>query len=136
MSDKNQESQTFGHRLRLERTRLKMTQSEFAVIGGVSKATQAAYEADATRPDVSYLARLAEARIDHGFLLTGVRTRKGVQWELLEEIRELVEEWAREQHSPPSEERKRLLCRNFYNQFCESGAIDAAELDATFRMVG
>jgi phage repressor protein C with HTH and peptisase S24 domain len=64
---------TFGGRLKEERARLSMSQTELAAIGGVGKTTQINYEKDARSPDAAYLSALARAGVDVQYLLTGHR---------------------------------------------------------------
>jgi transcriptional regulator with XRE-family HTH domain len=136
MVTKRQESRLFGDCIRHERLRLKLNQSSFAELGGVSKATQVAYESNATEPNLTYLWRLGEAGVDATWVLTGRRDTKGIQWELLFEIRDLVEVWSQEQRDPPSREKKDRLLRSLYNQFCANGEINTAEVESTFGLVG
>jgi len=65
---------TFGERLREERKRLGMNQTELALLGGVVKFTQINYEKDERTPDMDYLLKLQKAGVDAYFLLTGERT--------------------------------------------------------------
>ncbi len=65
---------TFGARLREERKRLGLNQTELALLGGVVKFTQINYEKDERTPDVDYLLKLQNAGVDAYFLLTGQRT--------------------------------------------------------------
>ncbi|UOF14485.1 helix-turn-helix domain-containing protein [Lysobacter capsici] len=135
MNEKRQENRLFGKNIKIERLRLGLNQSELAQIGGVSKATQVAYEADSTRPDATYLARVSEVGVDVHWLLTGRRAAPGVQWELLFEISALVDEWIGERGKPtPPAERNDLL-RNLYAQFCADNRIDIEQMRATFRLV-
>lgn len=135
MSGKRQESRLFGKNLKIERLRLELNQSELAQIGGVSKATQVAYEADSTRPDAAYLARVSEAGVDVHWLLTGRRAAPGVQWELLFDLLALVEEWIGERGKPTSSSERNDLLRNLYAQFCADNRIDVEQMQATFRLV-
>ncbi len=135
MSGKRQESRLFGKNLKIERLRLGLNQSELAQIGGVSKATQVAYEADSTRPDAAYLARVSEAGVDVHWLLTGRRAAPGVQWELLFDLLALVEEWIGERGKPTSSSERNDLLRNLYAQFCADNRIDVEQMQATFRLV-
>jgi transcriptional regulator with XRE-family HTH domain len=64
--------QTFGARLKKERTRLGLTQTELAEIGEVQKNAQSLYERDANSPDVSYLEKIAGKGVDIHFLFYGV----------------------------------------------------------------
>lgn len=136
MRTKRQYFRKFGDFIRTERARLKMTQAEFAAIGHVSKATQVAYEANETQPQADYLALLAEAGADAMWILTGRGAPAEVKWEMLFEIRNLVEEWAEEQRKPPTQEQKDSLVRSLYNQFCATGTIRPQEVQATFRIAG
>ncbi|MDF3080679.1 helix-turn-helix domain-containing protein [Burkholderia sola] len=61
----------FSVRLRLERKRLGMNQTEFAAAGGVQQHAQVNYEKGARLPDVSYLVGIAELGVDVQYLLTG-----------------------------------------------------------------
>lgn len=61
----------FPIRLKQERQRLHMNQTEFAGSGGVQKQAQFTYEKGLRYPDASYLARIAEIGVDVLYLLTG-----------------------------------------------------------------
>ncbi|WP_118185290.1 helix-turn-helix domain-containing protein [Paraburkholderia phosphatilytica] len=62
---------TFAIRLKQERRRLHMTQTDFANVGGVQKHAQFNYEKGLRFPDASYLARIAQVGVDVQYLLTG-----------------------------------------------------------------
>ncbi len=135
MITKRQEFRPFGKNLKIERLRLGLNQSEIAEIGGVSKATQVAYEADSTRPDAAYLYRVSEAGVDVHWLLTGCRAAPGVQWELIFDLLALIEEWMGERDKPTSSSERNDLLRTLYAQFSTDNRIDAEQLRATFRLV-
>lgn len=63
-----------GERLRSERERLGLSQTEFGTAGGVSRGTQKAYEQGSTSPDVRYLLALQGLGVDVAFVLTGERS--------------------------------------------------------------
>ncbi|RHW17162.1 XRE family transcriptional regulator [Sphingomonas gilva] len=65
--------QAVGQRLRAERVRLGVDQTEFAKWGGVSKNSQGSYEAGRTPPTVEYLLWVGEHGVDIGYVLTGER---------------------------------------------------------------
>lgn len=135
MSEKRQDFRLFGNNLKLERVRLGLNQSAFAEIGGVSKATQVAYEADSTRPDAAYLARVSDAGVDVYWLLTGRRATSGVQWELIFDLLALIDEWMGERGKPTSLSERNDLLRTLYAQFSTDSRIDTEQLQATFRLV-
>ena len=63
-----------GERLREERERLGLTQTEFGVLLGVSRGTQKNYELGANSLDLRYVAALEEHGVDAAFVLTGRRS--------------------------------------------------------------
>lgn len=63
-----------GKRLKEERNRLGLNQSDFAVLGGVEKRAQIYYEQEARSPDAEYLAAIAKAGADVLYIVTGVRS--------------------------------------------------------------
>lgn len=65
---------TFGNRLKSERTRLAMSQTTLASIGGVGKTTQINYEKGLRSPDATYLAAVAKAGVDILYVVTGRST--------------------------------------------------------------
>lgn len=96
---------TTGERLREERQRLGMNQTDFGVIGGVTRDAQSNYEASRRHPDALYLSAIAAVGADVGYILTGVRSGamgKGLKgypeigaedvMEVLEGIEEALEE--------------------------------------------
>lgn len=62
-----------GERLKEERTRLGLNQTDFAAVAKVSKTTQFNYEKGERSPDADYLVAVAEAGVDVLYLLTGKR---------------------------------------------------------------
>lgn len=69
---------TFFERLKEERIRLDLNQSEFAAIGGVQKGAQINYEQGKRNPDSEYLAAIASAGADVQYILTGIRAASQV----------------------------------------------------------
>lgn len=58
-------------RLRQERRRLRMSQAEFAVLGGVQSQAQLHYEKGSRRPNSDYLIAIAASGVDVQYLITG-----------------------------------------------------------------
>lgn len=63
-----------GHRLSMERCRLGLSASAFAVLGGVDASVQEAFEKGARHPDAAYLATMAVIGIDVLYVVTGMPT--------------------------------------------------------------
>ncbi|UVA80501.1 helix-turn-helix domain-containing protein [Pandoraea commovens] len=63
---------TIGSRLKAERKRLGINQTDFSAIAGVQKNAQSNYESDVRSPDAAYLAAVAKAGVDVAFVVTGV----------------------------------------------------------------
>jgi len=64
---------SIGGRLRQERERLGLNQTDFAAIVGATKKTLFSWEHDKTAPDGFQLARLAEEGVNVIYVLTGDR---------------------------------------------------------------
>lgn len=64
---------TIGDRLKSERERLGLSQTEFGDAGGVQKNAQFKYERNERCPDLTYLKRLAAIGVDALYVLTGER---------------------------------------------------------------
>ncbi|MDD1450844.1 helix-turn-helix transcriptional regulator [Sphingomonas sp. H160509] len=62
-----------GARLKQERERSGMNQSDFGVVGGVKRGSQLEYESGKRPFDIQYLLRLTEVGVDGYFILTGKR---------------------------------------------------------------
>ena len=67
----------FSERLKAERKRLKLNQTEFAVAAGVTKQSVFAYEKGLRKPDSDFLEKVATLGVDVAYILTG--ERGGVQ---------------------------------------------------------
>jgi len=62
-----------GERLKEERERLTLNQTNFAALLGIHRNSQANYENKDRQPDAEYLAKAASAGIDVMYVLTGMR---------------------------------------------------------------
>lgn len=81
-----------GDRLREERERLGMNQTDFGTQLGVSRGTQKNYELGANSLDLKYVASLVKHNVDAGYVLTGNRSLSTGQ-ELSAAETELVEQF-------------------------------------------
>lgn len=61
----------FGARLREERIRLKLNQTDFARLAGVQRLAQGQYEAESRVPNLKYLAAVATGGVRLSYLLFG-----------------------------------------------------------------
>lgn len=126
---------TFGSRLRTERVRLKLTQEEFAELGGVKRVSQHLYEQDVRVPDVNYLLKLQKHGVDVAALIldkatipVGVPSSANIG--LLTGVFRAVDQFARDDRGEllSLEERERFfrfLCMTLAS---DEFAVDAAEL--------
>jgi len=74
-----------GERLKEERERLKMNQTDFAGLGGVTRKTQFNYESGERAPDAAYLAILVQHGVDVYYVITGIRQTPVVEQEVTAE---------------------------------------------------
>ncbi len=65
---------SIGERLREERLRLGLNQTDFAQHGGVTKVSQINYEKNERSPDAKYWEAIAKLGADVQYVLTGVRS--------------------------------------------------------------
>lgn len=128
MPIKSQEIRPFGTRLKLERQRLDFSQAQFAAFGGVSKTTQIAYESGAHVPTLSYLMDVAGRGVDATYILTGKReaTFAGdvLNWDLMEDLANVVEDYAAKLPRPLSVAAKMHVLRLLYSKCSVDGTID------------
>ena len=64
---------TFSERLKEERKRLKLNQTEFAAAAGVTKQSVFAYEKGLRKPDSDFLEKAAALGADVGYIVSGQR---------------------------------------------------------------
>jgi transcriptional regulator with XRE-family HTH domain len=69
---------SIGDRLKEERQRIGMNQSDFAALAQTTKKSQIEYEKSATSPNAAYLAAVAPAGVDVQYVVTGVRQGHGI----------------------------------------------------------
>jgi transcriptional regulator with XRE-family HTH domain len=87
-----------GERLKEERERLGLNQTEFGVLLGVSRGSQKNYELGASSLDLRYVAALEEHGVDAAFVLTGRRSTPlgqlftAAEEELINQFRSIAEE--------------------------------------------
>jgi transcriptional regulator with XRE-family HTH domain len=110
-----------GSRLREERKRLNLNQTQLAEVAGISLTSQSHYESGTHRPDSAYLSQVARAGIDILYVLTG--THQGefnpdtIDWLAVIEIADLIAAWAMQRPEPPSPELRAHFLRVFYQQY-------------------
>lgn len=63
---------SFGHRLRMERQRLGISQEQVAEATGMKRTSQWSYESDRSMPSVEFLAGVARLGMNVSFLLAGI----------------------------------------------------------------
>jgi len=112
-------------RLRAERERLSLSQSELARIGGVSLSTQVAYEAGVRVPDVDYLARVMQHGADALYILTA--DAEAIRMQELEHMLTLlghIEQWEQARGVVVSSEKKKDALRALYRRSLPNRNID------------
>lgn len=82
----------FFERLREERKRLKLNQTQLAALAGTTKNSQLNYEKGNVCPNAVYLAAIAAAGVDVQYVLTGQRSAEPV---LTPEEKDLLAAWHR-----------------------------------------
>ncbi|ROO34500.1 transcriptional regulator [Pseudomonas sp. AF76] len=109
-----------GERLREERERLGLNQTEFGLLLGVSRGTQKNYELGANSLDLRYVAALEENGVDAAFVLTGRRaTPLGQLYTAVEE--ELILQF----RGLPADDQKAI--RRYVKALAAAAAAETAE---------
>lgn len=70
--------ESFSIRLREIRIEMKLNQTQFGELGGVSLSAQACYENGMRYPNIYYLGKLASNSIDVDYIITGKSKNKGI----------------------------------------------------------
>lgn len=130
---------SIGSRLREERDRLGMTQTEIGEIAGVTKNTQRLYETDQRSPKADYLAALDAARVDVNYVLTGRRSGTSapavVDGELMVRIVEQLERIAEDAGKRWPAGQLIATAVEVYNFLLEEDTVDDDKLDRVLRLV-
>lgn len=83
---------SIGKRLKEERDRIPMNQSDFAAVGGKSKKTLIDYEKDKTAPTARFLLAIAHKGVDLNYVFKGERSLNAVNEKATEYNAELQAE--------------------------------------------
>lgn len=89
----------FGERLRKERERVGLNQTQLAEVAGIKRMAQSQYEKEVRSPTIRYLSAIASTGIDLHYLLfeSKLALPQEDQRGLEKKIFELVEQYARQQ---------------------------------------
>lgn len=136
VDDKRDIRVRLGERLRAQRAKTGLNQSEFGAAAAVSKASQIAYESGANSPDAVYLTRLA-AHLDLLYVLTGVpaNVHAGLQldWDLMTRITAAIKEVEDARAIRLSATVLTRLQRILYAASVATGEVDQGVLKAVFQ---
>nr|BDD47129.1 hypothetical protein 8 [Saccharospirillaceae bacterium] len=118
---------TFGERLREERKRLGINQSEIGRIGGVSKHSQINYENGSRSPTAAYLQAVAASGVDVNYVLTGERPGSGntVDVQQFEVIGRALDHMLSESNRKLSTQGLVMVAALVYNYLQEEAETDA-----------
>lgn len=105
-------------RLRTERDRIGLNQTEFGDIAGVKRNAQMNYENGSRSPDANYLAAIAAEGVDVGYVITGKRsvTQESIDAELkqLSTAWEAIAQALQEANKKLSAGKMRLAAESLY----------------------
>jgi transcriptional regulator with XRE-family HTH domain len=128
----------YADRIRQERIRLGLAQSQLALAGNISKATQVAYESDLHVPSLEYLNAIGTLGIDTVFVLTGSFRGQFVEgefdWDLLGNILDAIVNWSEEQNRQIPPEKLHDLIRMLYRDFYVTRVIDDVVMARALRL--
>ncbi|MEO1902628.1 MAG: helix-turn-helix transcriptional regulator [Alcanivorax sp.] len=139
-----------GRRLREERNRLKMNQTEFASAAGASKRTMVEWEKGTTSPSAVQLSALSECGVDVAYVITGERRENDnknqlqersalsglIDTERMSRIVELLRAAANGAGRRWPEDQLWSTAMDVYNFLAQdSGAVDDNRIDQVLRLV-
>lgn len=125
-------------RLKEERVRLGLTQTEFAVRAGITRNTQSRYEGGQTKPTTEYLERIRELGVDADYVFFGgpksesgkfVSVREGVDGVLLASVIEAFELALGAAGKKASAKRKARAVVMAYRSSKEAGKVDPKAIE-------
>jgi transcriptional regulator with XRE-family HTH domain len=135
----SKENNPYAERLRSERGRLGLSQAQLAAAGGLSKATQVAYEGGLHVPDLEYADRVQMVGVDKIYLCTGQHEAAFVSdrfdWELHREILRGIYGYANEQGLEIPPEKISDLVHLLYEQFVTTREVEPEKLARALRLV-
>jgi transcriptional regulator with XRE-family HTH domain len=134
---------SFCERLRAERTRLGLNQTDFAALAGVTKKTQMLYEADERVPDANYMAAIAKGGADLYFIITGQRIAvppPAAAWapidsEKLGRIIEMLEAAAKQAGRRWPSKKLAEVAAEVYNALGEDQGFDQPRVERILKLV-
>ncbi|QZA76384.1 helix-turn-helix domain-containing protein [Deefgea tanakiae] len=127
----------FGERLRAERLGIRLSQQEFADLGGVSRPAQANYEAEKREPSLSYLSAISQ-RVDVLYVINGQRASKQkceVDEKLIEMILETIDDWAQQENREIPRVNLSQFLSLFINQALNFGGLEPKGMAQVLRLV-
>lgn len=128
----------YGDRIKSERQRLKLNQTQFAELANVSRASQAYYELENRVPDLNYLSALV-GKVDVLFILTGehgsLANPRKIEASLVEPILSAIDSWADESGRILTQTLRSELLALFLEQALEKGKIDTDWMGKMLKLV-
>lgn len=134
---------SFCERLRAERTRLGLNQTDFAALADVTKKTQMLYEAGERVPDADYMAAITKAGADMYYIITGQKIIVPTQapaWapidcEKLGRIIEMLEAAAKQAGRRWPSKKLAEVAAEIYNALGHELAFDEARVERILKLV-
>ncbi|WP_261168941.1 helix-turn-helix domain-containing protein [Serratia ficaria] len=131
---------TLHERLREERNRIGMNQTEFGALAGVGKTTQINYENGSRSPSADYLAAIFKYSVDIQYVVTGVkggvvREREPIDGGLFLKIVTTLEKVAtRSKRKWPSEDLAATAVK-VYNFLIKEEIVDSDKIERLLKLV-
>lgn len=127
-----------GARLREERERLRLNQTDFSALGKAAKRAQVRYEAGERSPDLEYLAGIAAVGADVLYIVTGERRTSppaSFQPMKLRQVVKGVEEALRGKRLRLTPSKKAELVTLLYEHFSSLDRVERSTVERYLRLV-
>ncbi|MFL1515271.1 helix-turn-helix domain-containing protein [Pseudomonas prosekii] len=134
---------SFCERLRAERTRLGLNQTDFAALAGVTKKTQILYESEERVPDAHYITAIGKAGADITYIITGQKNAgapsangwAAIDSEKLVRIIDLLEAAAKQAGRRWPARKLALMAVEVYNALGEDQGFDQPHVERLLKLV-
>lgn len=131
---------TMSERLREERNRLGLNQTDFGALAGVGKTTQINYENGSRSPSADYLAAIFTHGVDIQYVVTGKTSEKVHEREPIDEglflqvIAALEKTAMKSRRKWPSEDLASTAIK-VYNFLIKEEMVDSGKIDRLLKLV-
>lgn len=131
---------TLSERLKEERNRLGLNQTDFGSLAGVGKTTQINYESGSRTPSADYLAAIFKHGVDIQYVVTGVVAKKvydrePIDADLFLKVIDALEKLASSRKKGWPTQYLAVTALKVYNFLIKEETVDSEKIDRLLKLV-